>query len=66
MTPDPTALWAARFEVRTAFVAIKRLRADPVLTELLDRLDELACGLTAQIDALNPTLPMVISHADRA
>ncbi len=56
--PDPLALWAARAEVRRAYVAIQRLRVDPTLKELLDRLDALCCGLTAEIERIEPEMAL--------
>ena len=54
---DPAALWAARYEVRRAYEAIKRLRqADPTIRCVLDDLDELCCELTSEIESIEPEM----------
>ena len=62
MTPivhDPEALFAARFSIREAYFAIRRLRqADASIRETLTRLDEMCCELTLELESLAPELPM--------
>jgi hypothetical protein len=56
---DPEALYAARFSIREAYVAIRKLRqADPSIRETLTRLDELCCELTLELESIAPELPM--------
>lgn len=54
---DPEALWAARYEVRRAYEAIKRLRrVDPTIANVLDDLDELCCELTSELESIEPEM----------
>jgi hypothetical protein len=56
---DPEALFEARCIVRQAYVAIRSLRQnDPAIRVVSGQLDDIACELTSDIEALQPELPM--------
>ena len=56
---DPEALFAARYIVRRAYVEIRSLRqADPAIRVVSSQLNDIACELTSDIEAVQPELPM--------
>ena len=49
---DPQSLWATRYELRRAFVAIRSLpQTEPTIRCVLDELDRLAVEITVELDA---------------
>ena len=56
---DPEALFAARYAIREAHTAIRRLRqADPTIRDTLNRLDEMCVELTIEMESIGPMLPL--------
>ena len=56
---DPEALFAARYALREAWTAIRRLRqADPTVRITLDRLDAMCAELTLELETCEPSLPL--------
>lgn len=56
---DPEALWAARYAVREAYAAIRRLRqTDPTIRDTLTRLDEICVELTTELEAIEPEMSL--------
>ena len=58
-TSDPVTLWQARLIVRQAYVEIRALRqADPTIRCVAHQLDDIACDITVELEAIGPMLPL--------